>query len=264
MLNPNSSGNPPRHHHERETWHELREGLKKHKVDYEKAGRTFAKYKLRNYRGGSTQIGKHGRLHFLLELCISDRQLMDSGKMYSFGGNMTDSKGIALPVNLCTRHATPQGSASFTIGGRFQGPARIWNPKVCFCCDAASNYHPTGTSYSHSKRHQTISPFLDAEPQFLMDLPTNKFLQTFTSSPTSPQNYNSISGSTQSPPPPPSPSKSPPFKPSSIPHPTAKIPSNPPVPSPPSYTLLTPPALSPSQRWLLSCPFSNAGGGANT
>jgi len=29
-------------------WHELREGLEKHKVDYEKAGRTFPKYKLRN------------------------------------------------------------------------------------------------------------------------------------------------------------------------------------------------------------------------
>ena len=37
-------------------WHELREGLEKHKVYYEKVGRTFAKYKLRNYRGGSTQV----------------------------------------------------------------------------------------------------------------------------------------------------------------------------------------------------------------
>jgi hypothetical protein len=38
-------------------WHKLREGLEKHKVNYEKeAGRTFPKYNLRGYWGGSTQI----------------------------------------------------------------------------------------------------------------------------------------------------------------------------------------------------------------
>jgi hypothetical protein len=45
--------------------------------------------------------------------------------------------------------------------------------------------------------------------------------------------------------------------------PTTKLPSPPPVPSPPAYMPLTP-ALSPSQCWQLSFPFSNAGDGANT
>jgi hypothetical protein len=135
----------------------------------------------------------------------------------------------------------------------FRGQLTNGTPKVCFCCVAASNYHPTGTPYSHSKRHQTISPFLGSEPQLIMDLPTGKFLQNFHLSPEL-QVYNTRSGSTPSPPPPPSPSKSPPFKPSSITHPTTKLPSPPPVPFPPSYTPLTTPALSRSQRWQLSFP----------
>jgi len=133
--------------------------------------------------------------------------------MYSFGGNMTDSKGIALPVNVrftvtlctmlrlqCQNHISPLFSNGFRnlvstssrlgaqhsrrmqaedLGVVFRGQLTNGTPKICFCCDAASNCHPTGTSYSHSKRHQAITPFLDAEPQLIMELPTSKILQTF-------------------------------------------------------------------------------------
>ncbi|KAH8786793.1 hypothetical protein F5882DRAFT_378375 [Hyaloscypha sp. PMI_1271] len=171
---------------------------------------------------------------------------------------------IWSPPALDSVRNTP-GACKLKIRGSFSGAnSQMDYPKVYFCCDAASSYHPTRTSYSHSKRHQTISPFLDAEPQFIMELPTSKILQTFHLSTLLPSelqlkiwryaissttslivqitNLQALRYST----------------------PTAKFPSPPLVLSPPSYTPLTPPALSRSQRWLLSFPFSTAGGGANT
>jgi hypothetical protein len=146
----------------------------------------------------------------------------------------------------------------------FRGQLANGTPNVCFCSDAASNYHSTRTSYSHSKKQQIRSPFLDAEPQLIMDLPTSSFLQAFhlfthlppelqlniwqdaiSSSPSliaQITNLQTLRYST----------------------PTTKPPSPPPVPSPPAYTPLTSPALSRSQRWQLSFPFSTAGDGANT
>jgi hypothetical protein len=67
---------------------------------------------------------------------------MDRGKMYSFGGNMTDSKGIALPVNVrfketlctmlrlqCQNHISPLFSNGFRNLVSTSSVLRMEHPK---------------------------------------------------------------------------------------------------------------------------------------